>query len=91
MGLYVSRRCCREVGWLAFSIWSFCCWSSIVPGWSPLTVESLEIAQPRFRKFNCEYIENIKIVRPISRLCDTNFPHWGGASSESMIMKCSSN
>jgi hypothetical protein len=39
-------------------------------------LESLEIVQPRFRKFNSKYIKSIKIVRLISRLRDTNFPHW---------------
>ena len=28
-------------------------------------------------KFNSKYIESIKIARPISRACSTNFPHWG--------------
>jgi hypothetical protein len=36
---------------------------------SPL-LESLEIAQPRFQKFNSKYIESIKIACPISRLGD---------------------
>ena len=35
-------------------------------------LESLEIARPRFRKFNSKYIESIKIARPRN----TNFPQW---------------
>ena len=39
-------------------------------------LESLQISRPRFRKFTINYIGNIKIVCPRSRLQDTNFPDW---------------
>jgi hypothetical protein len=39
-------------------------------------LESLEIAQGRFRKFNSKYIESIQSARGISPPRNTNFPHW---------------
>ena len=39
-------------------------------------LESLQFAGPRFRKFTIDYVGNIKIARPRSRLQDTNFPDW---------------
>jgi hypothetical protein len=39
-------------------------------------LESLEVARPRFQKFDSEYyIEGIKIAFPIPQLHNANFPH----------------
>ena len=42
----------------------------LLKGTAQLLLESLEIARPRFQKFNSKYIESIKIARPISWLGD---------------------
>ena len=39
-------------------------------------LEKLQIVCPRFRKFTINYIGNIKIPCPRSRLQDRNFPDW---------------
>ena len=46
---------------------------------NPDWIVGQKIGQLILQKFNSiKYIENIKIVPPISRLCNTNFPQWQG-------------
>ena len=55
------------------SRWCNLCWSKRLKYYYWLG--SLEIARRRFWKFNSKYIESIKIARPTSPPCDTNFKY----------------